>query len=166
MNQNCKHCKIGERILILGANRIKQYRKMTEFVSQEKKIPYSDESVFRVVSDLSKLDLVKDKLPEDRISDFWCDTDSCSFSVDPFGSVTFVVMDREPSKNINFKSQGLPFNVYANIHLESSSENETLLKLTVRADLNTFVKQMVSTPMREGIDKLSEILASLSYDEI
>ena len=139
---------------------------MTEFLSDEKKIPYSDESVFRVLSDLSKLDLVKDKLPEDRISDFSCDKDSCSFSVDPFGSVTFVVTDRVSNKQINFKSQGLPFDVFACIELNAKAEKETLMKLTVRADLNTFIKQMVSTPMREGLDKLSEIIASLSYDEI
>ncbi len=139
---------------------------MTEFLSDEKEIPYSDESVFRVLSDLSKLDLVKDKLPEDRISDFSCDKDSCSFSVDPFGSVTFVVTDRVSNKQINFKSQGLPFDVFACIELNAKAEKETLMKLTVRADLNTFIKQMVSTPMREGLDKLSEIIASLSYDEI
>ena len=139
---------------------------MTEFVSDEKKIPYSDESVFRVLSDLSKLELVEGKLPEDRISDFSCDKDSCSFSVDPFGSVTFVVTEREPNKNINFKSQGLPFDVFATIELVADSEKNTLMKLIVRADLNTFIKQMVSSPMREGIDKLSEIIASFSYDEI
>ena len=139
---------------------------MTEFLSDEKEIPYSDESVFRVLSDLSKLDLVKDKLPEDRISDFSCDKDSCSFSVDPFGSVTFVVTDRVSNKQINFKSQGLPFDVFACIELNAKAEKETLMKLTVSADLNTFIKQMVSTPMREGLDKLSEIIASLSYDEI
>jgi len=139
---------------------------MTEFVSDVKKIPYSNELVFGVLSDLSKLDLVKDKLPEDRISDFWCNKDSCSFSVDPFGSVTFVVMVRDSNKEIKFKSQGLPFDVFASIELVAKSENETLMKLIVRADLNPLIKQMVSTPMREGIDKLAEVIASLSYDEI
>ena len=38
---------------------------MTEFTSDIKKIPHNDEAVFRVLSDLSKLDLVKDKIPQD-----------------------------------------------------------------------------------------------------
>lgn len=139
---------------------------MTEFVSKEKKIPYSDESVFRVLSDLSKLELVEDKLPKDRVSNFSCDKDSCSFSVEPFGSVTFVVTDRKPSKSISFKSQGLPFDVFAFVELDAKSENETIMKLTVRADLNTIIKQMVSTTMKEGIEKASEIIASLSYDDL
>ena len=46
---------------------------MTEFVSDVKKIPFSDEMVFGVLSDLSKLENLKDKLPEDKIKDFWCD---------------------------------------------------------------------------------------------
>ena len=139
---------------------------MTEFVSKEKIRPYSDESVFRVLSDLSKLELVEDKLPKDRITDFSCDKDSCSFSVEPFGSVTFVVTDRKPSKNISFKSQGLPFDVFAFVELDAMSEKETNMKLTVRADLNTIIKQMVSTTMKEGIEKASEIIASLSYDDL
>lgn len=139
---------------------------MTEFVSDQKRIPYSSVTVFRVLSDLSKLELVRDKIPEERISDFSCNQDSCSFTVDPFGKVTFVVTDREPNSNIDFKSQGLPFDVFAHIYLESVSDSETILKLSVRAELNSFIKQMVSTHIKEGVDKASEIIASLSYDEI
>lgn len=139
---------------------------MTEFVSDVKTIPYSDEMVFRVLSDLSKLELLKDKLPEDKIKDFWCDANSCSFSVDPVGKVTFVVMDREPNKTIKLKSQGLPFEVQAWIQLVSKSENDTRMKLTLRADLNPFIKPMVSSPMKDGVDKISDVIASISYDEL
>lgn len=139
---------------------------MTEFVSDIKAIPFSDEMVFRVLSDLSKLENLKDKLPEDKIKDFWCDENSCSFSVDPVGKVTFVVMDREPNKVIKFKSQGLPFEVHAWIQLVSKSENDTRMKLTLRADLNPFIKPMVSKPMRDGVDKVSDVIAGLAYDEL
>ena len=40
---------------------------MTEFTSDIKTIPHNDADVFRVLSDLSKLDLVKDQIPEDKI---------------------------------------------------------------------------------------------------
>lgn len=139
---------------------------MTEFVSDVKTIPFSDEMVFRVLSDLSKLENLKDKLPEDNIKDFWCDENSCSFSVDPVGKVTFVVIDREPNKVIKFKSQGLPFEVQAWIQLVSKSENDTRMKLTLRADLNPFIKPMVSSPMRDGVDKVSGVIAALAYDEL
>ncbi|HHW81870.1 MAG TPA: SRPBCC family protein [Bacteroidales bacterium] len=139
---------------------------MTEFESEIKKIPYSDEMVFGVLSDLSKLESLKDKLPEDKIQDFWCTPNSCSFSVAPVGKVTFDVVDREPNKTIKFKSQGLPFEVNAWIQLVSKSKNDTRMKLTLRAQLNPFIKPMVSKPMKEGIDKISEVIASLAFDEL
>ena len=139
---------------------------MTEFVSDVKTIPFSDEMVFGVLSDLSKLELLKDKLPEDKVKDFWCDANSCSFSVAPVGTVTFVVIDREPNKTIKLKSQGLPFEVQAWIQLVSKSENDTRMKLTLRADLNPFIKPMVKTPLKDGVDKISDVIASLAYDEL
>ena len=139
---------------------------MTEFVSEIKKIPFSDEMVFKVLSDLSKLENMKDKLPEDKIKDFWCTPNSCSFSVDPVGKVTFDVIDREPNKTIKFKSQGLPFEVDAWIQLVSKGENDTRMKLTLRAKLNPFIKPMVNTPMKDGVDKVSDVIAGLAYDQL
>jgi carbon monoxide dehydrogenase subunit G len=77
-----------------------------------------------------------------------------------------VVIDREPNKVIKFKSQGLPFEVQAWIQLVSKAENDTRMKLTLRADLNPFIKPMVSTPMRDGVDKVSDVIASLAYDQL
>ena len=139
---------------------------MTEFVSDIKKIPYSDKIVFDVLSDLSKLEQMKDKLPTDKITDFTCDQDSCSFSVAPVGQVTFVVEDREPNKTIKFKSEQLPFEVNVWVQLVSKADNDTRMKITLRADLNPFIKPMVSKPMKEGVDKIAEVIASLPFDEL
>lgn len=139
---------------------------MTEFVSDIKKIPYSDKIVFDVLSDLSKLEQMKDKLPTDKITDFTCDQDSCSFSVAPVGQVTFVVEDREPNKTIKFKSEQLPFEVNVWVQLVSKADNDTRMKITLRADLNPFIKPMVSKPMKEGVDKIAEVIASLPFDKL
>lgn len=139
---------------------------MTEFVSEIKKIPFSDEMVFSVLSDLSKLELLKDKLPEDKIKDFWCTANSCSFSVDPVGKVTFDIVEREPNKTIKLKSQGLPFEVNAWIQLVSKGENDTRMKLTLRAKLNPFIKPMVNTSIKDGVDKVSDVIAGLAYDQL
>lgn len=139
---------------------------MTEFVSDIKKIPYSDRIVFDVLSDLSKLELMKDKLPADKITDFTCDNDSCSFSVAPVGRVTFVVEDRKPNKTIKFKSEQLPFEVNVWVQLVSKAEDDTRMKITLRANLNPFIKPMVSKPMKDGVDKIAEVIASLPFDEL
>ncbi|MFA6702344.1 MAG: SRPBCC family protein [Dysgonamonadaceae bacterium] len=139
---------------------------MTEFVSEIKTIPHTLENVYRVLSDLSKLEMVKDKIPTDKIKDFTFDTDSCSFKIDPIGYVKFVVVEREPNKLVKFKSEDLPFEVFLWLQLVSKDENDTKMRLTVKADVNAVIKSMVSKPMRDAIDKVSDALSLLPYDII
>lgn len=139
---------------------------MTEFVSDVKTISHSDAEVFRVLSDMSKLELVKDRIPEDKIKEFTFDADSVSFKVDPIGQVKFLVVEREPNKLVKFKSENLPFEVFLWIQLVSKQENETKMRMTVRADINPFMKGMVAKPMKEAVEKISDMVAELPYDQI
>ncbi|HAR38411.1 MAG: polyketide cyclase [Bacteroidetes bacterium GWD2_45_23] len=139
---------------------------MTEFVSEVKIIPYNDADVFRVLSDLNKLELVKDQIPEDKLKDFSFDADTVSFRVDPIGKISFVVEEREPNKLVKFKSDNFIFNVFVWIQLVSQAENDTRLRLTLRADLNPFIKAMAEKPMREAVDKIANALAHLPYDRV
>jgi hypothetical protein len=54
---------------------------MTEFVSEVKTIPHDEDRIFTMLSDLSNLERIKDRLPQDKIQDFEFDSDSCSFAV-------------------------------------------------------------------------------------
>lgn len=139
---------------------------MAEFTSEIKTIPYADKEVFTVLSDLTNLELAKDRIPQDKIKEFTFDKDSCTISVDPVGKIRFVVTQRQPNSLIKFEAEQLPFGVAMWIRLESISENETKLFLEVDADLNPFVKPMVSKPLQQGIDKIAEVLAFLPYKDI
>lgn len=139
---------------------------MTEFVSEVKTISYNDADVFRVLSDLSSLENVKDRMPVDKLKDFTFDKDSVSFHVDLVGSVRFVVMEREPNKLVKFKSEKLPFEILLWVQLVSKAVNDTRMRLTVKADLNPFIRPMVEKPMKDAVDKISDMLAKLPYDQI
>lgn len=139
---------------------------MTEYVSEVKTVPYSDIDIFRVLSDLQNLEQVNELLHTEKIRDFSFDTDTVSFRVDPVGKVTFRVVEREPNKLVKFKSEQLPFEIFLWIQLASKAEEDTRLRVTVKADLNPFIKGMVDKPMREVVDKISEALARLPYDQI
>jgi len=97
---------------------------MTEFVSEVKTILYSDADVYRVLSDLRKLDAVKDQISENNISDLSFDENRISFRLNPIGEVTFLVEEREPNKMVKFKSEKLPFDVFMWIQLVSKAEKE------------------------------------------
>lgn len=136
---------------------------MTEFVSDIKTIPYNDDRVFTMLSDLSNLDKVKDRIPQDKIKDFTFDSDSCSITVEPVGQITFQIVEREPNKTIKFTTTNSPVPLHLWVQLKQVEENDTRMKLTVRADLNPFIKPMVSKPLQDAIDKISTVLAALPY---
>ena len=43
---------------------------MAEFVSEIKQISQNDDCIFEMLSDLSNLEKVKDRIPQDKIKDF------------------------------------------------------------------------------------------------
>ena len=139
---------------------------MTEFVSEEKIIPHSDVEVFRVLSDLQKLESVKHLVPEDKLSDFSFDADMVTFRIDPLGKIAFLVEERDPCRLIKFKSDKLAFDLFVSIHLEADSEKHTRLRLQLSADLNPFIKGMVEKPMAEALDKITDALVQLPYDRL
>lgn len=139
---------------------------MTEFTSDIKTIPHNDLEIFSVLADLSKLDHLKDRIPEDKIRDLKYDSNSVSFRVDPVGEVRFNIIERETNKLIKLKSENLPFETFLWIQLVQKTENDTKMKITLRADLNPLIKGMVSKPLKEGINKIADLIAELPYDQI
>ncbi|RHJ93397.1 polyketide cyclase [Parabacteroides bouchesdurhonensis] len=136
---------------------------MTEFVSEVKTIPHNDDRIFTMLSDLSNLERIKDRIPQDKIKDFEFDSDSCSFAVDPVGKITFQIVEREPNKTIKFTTTNSPVPLNLWIQLKQVEENDTKMKMTIRAELNPFIKPMVSKPLQDALDKISTVIASLPY---
>lgn len=136
---------------------------MAQFESSIKTIPYSQEKVYGKLSDLSNLETVKDKIPADKVSDLSFDTDSLSFSIAPVGNVSLRIIEREPCKCIKFGTDQspMPFNLW--IQVVPTGENECKMRLTIRAEMNPFIKGMVQKPLQEGLEKMAEMLACISY---
>ncbi len=135
---------------------------MTQFESGVKYVPYSQERVYSRVSDLNSLEAVKDRVP-DKVQDLHFDADSVSFSVSPVGNVTLRIVDREPNKCVKFEtvSSPIPFNMW--IQLLPVTEEQCKMKLTVKVELNPFIKGMVSKPLQEGLEKIADMLAIIPY---
>ena len=137
---------------------------MSDFVSETKSIPHSEEKIFSMLSDMSNLERVKDRIPQDKIKNFTFDRNQCSFTIDPVGSVEFQIVEREPYKTIKFSTTNSPVPLLMWIQLKQTGENDTKMKMTVRAELNPFLKPMVSKPLQDAVDKISEVIARLPYE--
>lgn len=137
---------------------------MATFESSVKEIPYSQQVVYNSVSDLSNLEKVRDRVPNDKVKDFIFDKDTVSVSVPPVGNIKLRVIDREEPKCVKFETEQspVPFNLW--IQIIPVSETSSKMKLTVKAELNPFIKGMVSKPLQEGLEKIAEALAMVHYE--
>jgi len=139
---------------------------MTEFISDIKTIPCEDRIVYETLSDLSNLEKVKNRIPSDKMDDFTFDSNSCSFAIQPVGKIRFSIVEREPPKTVKFAVDQSPVEATMWIQLKNTGERETKMKLTIRADLNPFIKPMISKPLQDGINQIADMLANIPYETL
>ncbi len=120
----------------------------TTFESSIKQIPHKQESVYNTLSDLNNLQRLKDRFEQvkDQISE-----DKRK--------------EMEKLKDLKFETENspVPFNFW--IQLLPTSDTACKMKLTIKADLNPFIKGMVKKPLEEGIEKIANALAMISYED-
>ena len=136
---------------------------MTKFESSIKQIPYPVENVYRNISDLSNLERVRDRIPEDKLNSFSFDQDSVSVNVAPVGDLKLRIIEREENKCVKFEGvqTPLPFNLW--IQVLPVSETESKMKVTVQADIPFMLKGMVAGPLQDGVDKIADALSKIPF---
>lgn len=150
---------------------------MTTFESSIRQIPFPQHNVYEKLSDLNNLQklkeryaMMKDTMPEEarkqaeKIQDLEFDQDSLSVNVPPVGSIKLRVVNREEPKCIKFETEQspIPFNFW--IQLLPVTSTTCKMKLTIKAELNIFIKQMVKKPLQEGIEKIADVLQMIQYN--
>ena len=137
---------------------------MSKFESSVKQIPYPQQSVYEKLSDLNNLETVKDRMPEDKASELEFTQDTISINIPPVGKISMQVIEREEPKTIKFQTlqSPMPFNLW--IQLLPVTDTSSKMKLTILADINPFIKAMVSKPLQEGIEKIADMLAMIHYE--
>jgi carbon monoxide dehydrogenase subunit G len=141
-------------------------RKMSEFISEIKIIPAEQEKIYAVLSDLNNLEKIKDRIPANKVEKLEFDNDSVAFNVAPVGQLKISIVEREAPKTIKFAADRAPMDVNLWIQLLPHGDHETKLKLTVKADLNPFLKPMLSKPLQDGVNQIADTLAMIPYNEL
>lgn len=141
---------------------------MVQFESSVKHVPYSQERVYTKLSDLNNLASVREKLDAlkeqagGKVEDLSFDQDSLTLKVQGI-SLTLRIIEREPMKCIKFEGDKTPIPLNVWIQILPVSEAEAKMKVTIRAEVNAFMKAMVSKPLQEGVEKLADMLAMIPY---
>ena len=153
---------------------------MAKYESQIKQVPFSQSAVYAKLADLTNLAVIKDrfddpavqeKLPADKIEEVRKAVQQMEFTADtvsvpagPIGSVAVEIVEREPEKCVKFSSTNSPVSFKLWIQMLPTSDTTSKMKVTIDADLNFFMKQMVGPHLEKGVDKFADMLAMIPYE--
>ena len=143
-------------------------QRMVQFESSVKHVPYTQERVYAKLADLNNLASVRERLDElkskfpGKVEDLSFDQDSLTLKVQGI-SLTLRIIERDPVKCIKFEGDKTPIPMNLWIQILPASDAEAKMKVTIRAEVNAFMKAMVSKPLQEGVEKLADILALIPY---
>ena len=108
-----------------------------------------------------RLDEIKEK-SGGKLEDMSFDQDSITIKVQGI-ALSLRIIEREPMKCIKFEGDKTPVPLNLWIQILPVSDSEAKIKVTIRAEVNMFMKAMVSKPLQDGVEKLADMLAVLPY---
>ncbi|MCQ2190535.1 MAG: SRPBCC family protein [Paludibacteraceae bacterium] len=138
---------------------------MESYVSGVKAAQGSAEQVFKVLSDMNNIQRIKSRV-EGKVQDLQTTTDTCSFSIPPFGSASLKIASREPNSTVVYESVNSPMAFKLWIQIKEVAPDQSAIRLTLKVDLNFMLKSMLGSKIEEGIDKVAEAIAKLPYSQI
>lgn len=139
-----------------------------QYESSIKYVPYSQERVYNKLSDLNNLESVRDRLDsmkdklEGKLEDMIFDRDSMTVKVQGI-NLTLRIVEREPMKCVKFEGDKSPIPLNLWIQMLPVTDEQSKIKVTIRAEVNMFMKAMISKPLNEGVEKLAEMLSVIPY---
>ncbi len=159
---------------------------MAKYESSVKQLYYPQSAVYAKLSDLSNLESIRDRfndpnvqqqlissgqVPADKIdqikeklSQAMFTPDSVSVNVDPVGNFTINIIDREPEKCIKYAASQSPIPVTLWIQILPTSDTTSKMRVTLEAELNFFIKQMIGNKLKDGVEKFADMLAMIPYN--
>lgn len=101
----------------------------------------------------------KHLLPEDKIENFECSSEKCSFGIRGLMPLTIKIKERSAKSRITFETTGLAKFVFT-LHIHFINNQKTNVEL--EGDMNPFIKAMAEKPLRELVNTMASKLAALT----
>ncbi len=134
---------------------------MTKFESRIGKIKSPQQDVYVFLADFNNFEQF---IPSDRAKDWKSDENKCSFTVDGIGGVGLEIIEREPNKLIKITGSGIAkVEFYMWIQLKELEGNDTGVRLTLKADLNSMMKMLASNPLNNFLEILVSKMENFSF---
>ena len=136
----------------------------SKFESSIREIPYAQQKVYDALSDLSNLERIRDRIPQDKFEDFSFDADHIAVKAPMVGEIRLHIIEREEPKCIKFETANSPVPFTMWIQLLPVTDTTSKMKVTVKADIPMFLKPMIGSKLQDGVDKIADALAAIPYE--
>jgi len=156
---------------------------MSEFKSEVKQIQASQQAVYDKISDLNNLQTIRERMAdptarekmveqigEEKTQQFMqymesmtFDRDSITIGGSPVGNVCLRIIEREEPKCVKLEGAQTPIPLNLWIQVVPNGDYASAIRVTLRAELNFFIKQMVSEPLQKAVDGIADMLARIQY---
>ncbi len=157
---------------------------LTKFESAVKQLSHPQQTVYDWLSDLRHIEALRGRLDDpallEQLGERVPGTDaqslrqqleSMTFSEDtvtmdsPLGKVTLRIVERDAPKCVKLEAEGSPLPLTLWVQVLPVAEAESKMRVTLGAEVNVFMKAMVSKPLQQAVDGIADMLASLPYGE-
>jgi carbon monoxide dehydrogenase subunit G len=131
----------------------------TKFESRIGTIHSSDEKIYNFLANFNNF---KNLIPSGKVEKFESSDDHCRFAVPGIGEIGLRIVEREPHKTLKITGDGMANQQFMLwIQIKQAVENDTKLKLTMKADLNPMLKMMASKPLQDFLNKLVDAMEKI-----
>ncbi|MGD0340637.1 MAG: hypothetical protein ABSA76_02875, partial [Bacteroidales bacterium] len=119
---------------------------ISTFESRTGRVGCSAGTAFDFLTDLRNF---KRFIPGNSIRDLVLDSDSCSFQADMLGTVTIHISEKwHPEKIIYSGTMPQVKDFSMSVDIRENPEGNSDVKLSIRAELNPFLKMMAAEPLK------------------
>lgn len=135
-----------------------------KYESKIGQIPYNDQVVYAVLSNLNNLQRFTDAIPKDKVKELEITTDAIRMKIDGLAQkFTIRIVEKEPYKTIKFGVENLPMEANLWIQLKQVAEQDTRIKLTIKADIPMMFRMMFEKKLQQGLDQAVDMLCQVPY---
>jgi hypothetical protein len=98
-------------------------------------------------------------LPDDKIENFTCSSDNCSFAIKGLMPLNIKIKEKSPTSRITFETTGIAKFVFT-LHIHFLPDNHT--KVELEGDMNPFIKAMAEKPLLDLVNTMCTKLSLLN----
>jgi hypothetical protein len=127
--------------------------------SKVKLVNKSPERIFKFISDFHNF---HDLVPSERVENWTCTKESCSFTLKGFADLTILVKDKQPHKLVQYSSAPgakFPFDLFVSIEAADGEKANCMVYMDLH--MNPAIKILAQKPIRNFVnavaDKLDEV---------